>query len=90
VVELGAQGRKFEPSRGTPGATYQPGEISVRDLVEEGSGALDGGLVLYPPPGPDVRRVIVLPFDDANWVPYDEALERTVAELIDRRRKRDA
>ena len=88
VVELHAHGRQLEPSRGTPGAMYQPHEISVRYLAE-GSSAFDGGLVLYPPPDPDVRRVIVLPLDDANWLPYDAALERTVAKLTDQRGTRE-
>ena len=63
---------------------YQPDEISVRDLAQEGAGALDGGLALYPAPDPHVRRVIILPLDGANWLPHDEALEGTVVELVNR------
>jgi hypothetical protein len=83
VVDLLAPGEPFEPSRGSSGAWYQPDEIAVRDLAPEGRGALDGGLALYPPPDPETRRVIVLSLDDGNWLPYDEALERTLVELVD-------
>jgi hypothetical protein len=89
VVELLTPGRPFEPSRGASGTWYQPDEISVRDLAPEGRGALDGGLALYPPPGPDARNVIVLALDDGNWLPYDETLEHTLAELVDEWRADD-
>ena len=83
VVDLQGSGDPFEPSRGGTGAWYRPEEFSARDLAVEGKGVLDGGLALYPPPGPDTRRVIVLALDDGNWLPYDEALERTLVELVD-------
>jgi hypothetical protein len=89
VVDLLTPGEPFEPSRGASGAWYQPDDISVRDLAEEGRGALDGGLALYPPPGPDTRNVIVLALDDGNWLPYDETLEQTLAELVSEWRAHD-
>jgi hypothetical protein len=83
IVDLLAAGEPFEPSRGSSGAWYQPDEIAVRDLAAEGRGALDGGLALYPPPAPETRHVIVMARDDGNWLPYDEALERTLVELVE-------
>jgi hypothetical protein len=80
VVDLLAPGEHFEPSRGQTGARYQPDQFAVRELG--GGGALAGGLSLYPPPGPGVQRVIVLPHDKGNWLPYDETLEHTLSGLI--------
>ena len=82
VVDLVGPGEPFEPSRGGSGVWYQPEEISVRDLAAGGRGALDKGLALYPPPDPDSRHLIVLALDDGNWLPYDEALEHILVELV--------
>jgi hypothetical protein len=89
VVDLTGSGEQFEPSRGAAGAWYKPDEFSVRDLAAEGKGVLDAGLALYPPPGPDTRRVIVLALDHGNWLPYDEALEHTLVELVNEWRAQD-
>jgi hypothetical protein len=80
VVELRGPGQPFEPPRGAPGARYGPDTISVRELTPQGSGALDSGVALYPPPGEGVDRVIVVPLERGNWLPYTEALEEAVAQ----------
>lgn len=78
-VELRGPGQEFAPSRGANGMRYQPEEISVRKLTLPDSDQLDGAISLYPPPGEDVRRVIVVPLQRGNWLPYSEELERMVA-----------
>ena len=78
-VELRGPGLEFEPSRGATGMRYQPEAISVRKLTLPDSDQLDGGISLYPPPGEDVRRVIVVPLERGNWLPYSEELEQAVA-----------
>jgi hypothetical protein len=78
-VELLAPGREFAPSRGANGRRYQPHEISVRKLTLPDSDQLDGGISLYPPPGEDVTRVIVVPLERGNWLAYSEELEQAVA-----------
>jgi hypothetical protein len=79
-VRLNGPGSPLEPARGEAGALYRADEISVRELTLPGSGALDGGAVLHPPPQEGVRRVIVVPLKHGNWLPYSEALERAVVE----------
>ena len=83
VVDLLGPGRRFTPSRGDVGAWYRPDEIAVRELGSSGAGGLAAGLALYPPPGPDVGRVIVLPMERGNWLAHADSLERTLAELVD-------
>lgn len=84
VVELHASGEVFTPSRGRPGVRYRGSEIAVRTLSGWGAGALDGDVMLYPPPEAGVDRVILLPLADRNWLPHDDELERTVVELVRR------
>ena len=80
-VELRGTGVEFEPSRGQPGMRYAAHEIVIRELTQAGSGALDAGISLYPPPPADVRRIIVLPLDGGNWLPFSEQLEHVVVQV---------
>jgi hypothetical protein len=84
VVDLLGPGQEFTPSRGKAGAWYRSDEIAVRDLGAAGAGGLAAGIALYPPPGSGTERVIVLPLERRNWLPYEEALERVLAELVAR------
>ncbi|MEA2192736.1 MAG: hypothetical protein QOI73_2857 [Solirubrobacteraceae bacterium] len=77
-VKLRGPGREFAPSRGANGRRYRPDEVSVRKLTLPDSDQLDGGISLYPPPGEDVRRLIVVPLERGNWLAYSEELEKAV------------
>ena len=82
VVDLLADGQPYQPSRGAGGSFFPASATAVRSLSPGAVADATGGLALRPPPDPGVRRVIVLPLDDGNWIEHDDALEARIAELI--------